>query len=87
MSDKENETVQLTVEATIHEDALFLRREIATAKGDGFKIEVALNADGTVLVAYRKEGDGDKWATTYAISPSALVDAVLAVHKERAAAE
>ena len=86
---KENETVQLTVEAIVHEDALFMRTELATAEGDGFKVEIAsglLGAGGTVLVTYSTDAEPKKW-TTYALSPDALVDAVIAAHKERTAAE
>ena len=66
----------LSIEAKVSEDKLHLREELATAKlEDGREVEVAANlGSADILVTVRKPGEG--WRT-YALTPQALVTAVL----------
>jgi len=68
----------LSIEAHVSKDALHLRQGVASAEvEDGRKVEVALNVDGALLViVYVPNKKGWK---TYALSPGAVVEAVLKV--------
>ncbi len=81
MSENTKEQRELTIEAErIEGQPLFLRTPIAEAKGDGFRVEIAANVGGgAVLVTYNSD-DSNTWVT-YALTPTALVDAALALEK------
>lgn len=75
---------KLTIDAErIEGHPMFLRMELATADGDGFKVEVATTTGGgLVVVTYTRDDDDGKW-TSYVLTPKALVEAVIAMEESR----
>lgn len=78
--------VTLELEALVQPGALHLRQELASAQGEGFRVEVAASVNGCVVVTYYPEGEGvpsGAW-TSYCLTPKVLVEAVLALHQKEA---
>ena len=74
-------TIEMTLPVNVSENKLHLRESVATAKTeDGVEVEIALNADGTLLATIDLPGKG--WRT-YAITPAAFVEAVLKAEENR----
>lgn len=73
-------TTDLTVRAEVSENKMHLRQAAAEAKlPDGTKVEIATNVDGSMLITIDLPGQ-EGWRT-YALTPEALVDAVLKIER------
>jgi hypothetical protein len=71
-------TREITVTASVKDMALAMRQELATATtDDGISVELAAAMSGHVLITIKPPSPAKGWRT-YALSPRALVAAVLA---------